>query len=491
MTLDIHRKTYRRSAGALQLSFLDKGRIVVGQLLEGRLEGEELALILEEAGIRTGLIESGIELIGKGSTSEIPLAVVRIIELPAQTTSEVFHLPRLEEALASGVLPDLSDVDILFPVKAGDALLSVEAPPKTVMRFPTGETRLLKEWESVNPELFSGVHTSVPGQGNTIVADIDGLAQRTAYGQVSVYPVESLPGVGELHGKIEQGNAVVVEGDVKGGSHLVTEGNIHVRESVSGAYIHAGGNLQVDMVIDNPTGSEKAQVRAGQHLLTRVLKDSTVIVGSQAIITEEVSRCDLTCLNSLITPVLIGSRIRAANTVIAGDIRGETQIELGTAYTRDSRHEDHVQEHSQHLKRLDDRREGLKTSRFKFNRAQGQAATQIRRMQDPKIPTSHRHNAMQILKKLLTEMEAALATFKTDYEDFLNTAREVAQEEVGLGYYQHWLESYKPQVDINGTAEAGLVIKNGLSKVAFDEERSGVRVRVDAGTGRLVTESLD
>ena len=146
MTLDIQRKTYRRSAGALQLSFIDKGRIIIGQLLEGRLESGDISSILGEAGIRTGLIESGIDLISKGSTSEIPLAVVRISELPAQTTSEVFHITQVEESLASGRLPELSDIDILFPVKTGDVLLSVETPPKTVMRFPDGETRVLKEW---------------------------------------------------------------------------------------------------------------------------------------------------------------------------------------------------------------------------------------------------------------------------------------------------------------------------------------------------------
>ncbi|MEE9161940.1 MAG: FapA family protein, partial [Candidatus Neomarinimicrobiota bacterium] len=285
--------------GVLRLTSLNKDRLILAELADGAVTLRQLRKALGEAGVKHGIIERGVNLILADHDGQVPIARAEVLDLPAQTTEVGLDLPLLDEVVASGKLRALEKVDVSYPVKAGQLLLTVDSVPRTVLRFPNGKERVLKEHEGIDPGLFAGENAEVGKGGKEVVAAIDGLAQRSIYGKISVYASERSGGIGKAHGKVYKETALAVEQDISDGADIETTSSLTVRGAVHGAVINAGGNLHVQYAVDNRTRNKEARLVAGQSLRVRSIEHTPVWVGANFISTQGILQCDVECMDTV------------------------------------------------------------------------------------------------------------------------------------------------------------------------------------------------
>ncbi|MFB0516157.1 MAG: hypothetical protein ACETWG_06090, partial [Candidatus Neomarinimicrobiota bacterium] len=239
--------------GVLRLTSLSEDRLILAELIEGSPTRYDILTTIGGAGIAHGIIERGVDAIAQGYEGQVPVAHAEVIELPGQTSCIGLDLPLVEEVAVTGRFEKLNQVDVSFPVKAGQSILSLSAPPRIVIRYPNGQDRVLYEHEPIDSALFAGKNTSVNEESNTVLASIDGLAHRTVYGIVCVYPTERAFGIGSAHGKLWKESAFVIEQDISDSSHIETISTLIVRGAVHGSLLQAAGNIQISFAADNPT----------------------------------------------------------------------------------------------------------------------------------------------------------------------------------------------------------------------------------------------
>lgn len=488
----IERRDIKLSEGSFQLTIMAGTRLVLGQLQEGSLTASDLLMALGKEGIREGTIERGLNLIAKGSRDQVPLAATQVIEVPAGTTNVGLTAPEVDQVAASGNMEAITGVDVIFPVKAGQILITVDTPPKIIERLPTGESRILHEGKSIDAQLFSGANTSVDQDGHAVLADIDGQAHRNIYGAVAVFPVEKIPGVGRTHGKVYKDGAVLVEQDVGDGSQFECAADLKVVGAVHSASIKAAGNVHIGAGADNPGKNSEAHIRAGQSVRARLFKDIQVWAGSYVIATEEVRSCHIECMDTIIAPVIISSDIQVGHRLIARDLQGISHIQLGSRYVTGTDLNKKVQVYTQHAKRLEDIDQNLNQHRYTYNKTRHNLVKQIELMRESAISPAQRQKAIQILLRLFSAMGEALDAFKQAYDDYATIARLLAQEQVGLDYYRQLQASFgAPHIMVTGTLAAGTVIQGPTDKIKPAKDLSNVRIQPDPHTGQLTTTPLE
>ncbi|GAG83501.1 unnamed protein product, partial [marine sediment metagenome] len=297
---------------------------------------------------------------------------------------------------------------------------------------PDGQERVLREHKSIDPGLFSGKNTSVNEDGNAVVTDIDGLAHRTVYGSVSVYPSERISGIGSAHGKLMKELAFVVEQDISEGSHVETLSNLVVRGAVHGAYVRASGNIQIAFIADNPTRSREAKIMVGQSLRSRALQNTPVWAGSHVITVQGMMRCDIQCMNTVITPTISASKITVGNRLIVRDVKGDSTIKMGARFVSDPEMRDRGAVRSEHNKRFSDIEQSLLQHRSVYNKTCESLVRQIERLRGPAIASAPRQKTKQIIIRLINSMDESLEAYKKDFGEYVTNAEENTRGQVAL-----------------------------------------------------------
>ncbi len=485
----VARQDFDLTGGVLRLTSLYKNRLILAELADGSAGKDDVLAAIGQAGIHHGLIDGGIDLLSKGYSGQVPLARAEVIDLPAHTSNVGLDLPIVEEVAVSGRFELLEKVDVSFPVKAGETLLNVGVPPKTIIRYPDGQERVLREHKSIDPELFSGKNTSVSEDGNAVVTDIDGLAHRTVYGSVSVYPSERISGIGSAHGKLMKESAFVVEQDISEGSHVETLSNLVVRGAVHGAYIRASGNIQIAFIADNPTRGREAKIMAGQSLRSRALQNTPVWAGSHVITIQGMMHCDIQCMNTVITPTISASKITVGNRLIVRDVKGDSTIKMGARFVSDPEMRDRGAVRSEHNKRFSDIERSLLQHRSVYNKTCESLVRQIERLRGSAVGATQKQKATQTIIRFINAMEESLEAYKKDFGEYVTTAEEITRGQVGLDYYRQRLDSFDdPHILVFGTMDSGTQIEGPVDKLTLSKPFSKGRIGIDSLTGKLKLE---
>jgi len=474
-------------SGALLLTSLSKNRLILAELAEGAISKDEILATIGQVGIRHGLIDSSVNLLCNGQKGQVPLARAEVIDIPAHTSNVGLDLPVVEDVADSGRFELLEKANVSFPVKAGEILLAMGAPPKIIVRYPDGQERILREHESINPELFSGENASVNDEGNAVVAGIDGLAHRTVFGSVAVYDYEETSGVSNAHGMLFKKSGLIVEQDISDGSHVETVSNLVVRGTAHGSHLKAAGNIQIAFAADNPTRSREARLLAGQSLRSRSLENTPVQAGSHVISVHGIIRCNVQCLDTVITPIIVRSTITVGNRLIVRDVKGNTRIKLGVRLVTDPDFDTRNVDRSQHNKHLSDLEANVLQHYQAYNKTRDNLVRQIEKLRDPKVASSQKQKAKQMIIRLINTMNESLEACKKDFGEYVAIAEEIARGQVALDYYRLRLDSFDdPHILVFGTMEAGTLIEGPADTLILKEPFSKGRIGVDQFTGKLV-----
>ncbi|UCH10959.1 MAG: DUF342 domain-containing protein [Fidelibacterota bacterium] len=478
--------------GIVRITTLSDGRLILAELVGGSVTRNGLLTYLGQVGITYGIIDHGIDLLAQGHAGEIPIARAEVIETPATITYQGFDLPIVEDAANTGKFERLNEVQLSFPVKAGQSLLEIGEPHKTIIRYPDGKQKVVHIHDRIDPKLFAGEHTSIDQANGKVISDLDGIAHLDAYGTVVVHETERAFGIGSAHGKIWKDKAFIVEHDVGDGSQIETASTLIVQGAVHGAQIKAGGNIQISFAVDNPTRNREAGVQAGQSLRCRALDSIPVWTGSYIIVEHGITRCEIECMDTVIARSVSASKVRVGNRLIIHDVKGYSVIHLGAKYVRDPGLQSRQTVRNQHVKRLHDLEQSLAQHRFTYQRTRDNLARQIDRMRDPAFATSQRRSARQVLLRLFTTLDDTLGAYKRDFEEFVSSKEILAKERVGLEYYREHLAGFvTPHILVFGTMDSGTQIQGPHDKLTLRKPQSNVRIGPDPYTGRLVITGLD
>ena len=475
--------------GTLRLTSLYKNRLILAELGDDQTGKGEILAAVSKAGIRHGLIDRGADLLSKGQEGQVPLARAEVIDLPAHTSNVGLDIPVVEEVAVSGRFELLEKADVSFSVKAGEILLSMEAPPKTVIRYPDGQERVLQEHESIDPGLFSGENASVNDEGNAVITDIEGLAHRTVYGSVAVHSSERISGIGSAHGKQLKESAFVVEQDIHEGAHVETVSNLVVRGAAHGAYLKAAGNIQIAFTADNPTREREAKLLAGQSIRCGSLDTIPVWAGSHVISIHGIIRCDVQCMDTVIAPTISSSKITVGNRLIVQDVKRNTRIKMGARYVTDPDLAARESVRSKQNKRFSDLENSMVQRRMEYNKTRDNLVRQIERMRNQTVAPPQKQKAKQMIIRLINSMNESLEACKKDFSEYVAIVEEVARWQVALDYYRLRLDGFDdPHIQVFGTMEAGTLIEGPIDRLTLKKPFSKGRIGVDHHTGKLKLE---
>lgn len=475
----------------LRLTRIRDDRLILAELIDSSIGKDDILTTIRQAGIRHGFIDSGIDLLSKGQKGQVPLARAEVMDLPARTSNVGLELPMINEVAVSGRFELLEEVDVSFPVKAGDILLTIDDPPKTIIRYPDGQERILREHKSVDPKVFLGENTSVNKNGNAIVTDIDGLAHTTVYGSVSVYPSEKTFSVGGTHGNIRQQSAFVVEQNVGDGAQVETVSSLVVQGAVHGAYLQAAGNIQIASTAGNSASNHEVKIIAGQSLRCLTLEDTPVWAGSHVIVAQGMVRCDIECLDTVITPMISASNVTVGNRLIVRDVEGQSMIKMGNGHIADQRQRDKEATHNQHSIRYSDLEQGLYEHRSVYGKTRENLVRQIEVLRNRSINSSQKQKAKQMVIRLFNSMSESLEIYKKDLDEYISAAEKMDQEQVALDYYQLKLNSFNdPHILVFGTMETGTLIEGPVDKLTLNGPFTKGRIGLDPHSGKLKLEPL-
>ena len=487
----IDQRDFALPEGVLRLTSLSDDRLILAELAEGQVKRQELHAALDDAGFKHGLIEAGMNLLVANYSGQAPVARAEVVDLPAQTTDLGLDIPILEEVAASGRFEALERVDVSFPVTSGQPLASIEAPPRTVLRYPTGLERVLHDHEPIDPALFAGSNTEVGENGSLIVAGIDGLAHRTIYGTVMVHPIERAGGIGSAHGKLYKETALAVEQDISDGSQIETLSTLTVRGAVHGATIQAGGNIQIDFTVDNPTRKKEAKLLAGQSIRARSLQHVSVWAGGSVISLQGILNCTVECMDSLVTNTVAASKLSVGHRLIVGNVGRHSVIKLGTKFIQDPHLRARQVSRSSSRQRIHDLEQSLGQHRTAYDHTRKTLLRQIDRMREPTFAASQRQKATRALIRLFNDLDDTLGHYRKNFGEYKAAIFELAQDKVAMDYYGCRLEGFPaPYIIVTGTMDTGTQIQGPVDRQTLKKPLKNLRIGLHPHTGKLVTEPL-
>jgi len=81
MAVSVKRQDLDLLDGVLRLTRLRDDRLILAELIDSSIGKDDILTTIRQAGIRHGLIDSGIDLLSKGQKGQVPLARAEVMDL--------------------------------------------------------------------------------------------------------------------------------------------------------------------------------------------------------------------------------------------------------------------------------------------------------------------------------------------------------------------------------------------------------------------------
>lgn len=478
------------AAGSLRLYSIAEGRLIVGQRIKGELDQAGILTAMGEYGIRHGRILENIDYLAGGADGEVPVASAQFIQIPIQMSSDLFDIPVIDNLLKAGNVDGLDEINVTFPVQAGDVLAEVKEPPKAVMRNPDGKIQVLNTFEYFSPELICGSNTALDDSGRKVVAQTEGFAHRTVQGNIAVYPGSNMPAIGKIHARIAQESALTVDLDVDTDARIKLSSNLIVDGNILGAEIEVDGNVHLNIDTKIPEHYENSVIRAGQSVRGRILSDSAIKAGAYVIAVQELRNCRVECMDSVVARQITDSVLSVGNYVIAETITGSTHINLicnGDMLNLEHRHATM----NELLHRLTALEEDLNEHIYTWDKAKQSLSEIARRIRKSTYSKEQHEKAGEAVNQLYISLGNTLSSIEGLLGQYKQLSHRITKENSELDQIRYLQDIHKhPSVVVFGTADAGTHIKGPLNELSIKEPKSGVRFTLDPFTGLLSEHSL-
>jgi hypothetical protein len=239
--------------------------------------------------------------------------------------------PRLLTDLRDRV--DYRDLGLIENVKRGEVLATKRPATKGIPgKTVTGKQVPAKD--GVDIPLPAGQNTQIVDNGNTLISTANGYVvwKDTKIGVETVYRVKG--DVNMNVGNIHFIGTVEIEGDVREGFRVISEGNVIINGGVDNATIRAEKNIEIKYGIRGRRG----YIYAKGNLNCKFIENTTVEVKGDVIVTDAILHSNVDAGGNVVVlegkkGVILGGRIRAGGEVNAKNIGSisevPTEIEVG------------------------------------------------------------------------------------------------------------------------------------------------------------------
>ncbi len=252
---------------------------------EGTLTREAVRRVLEQAGIKYGIIE---ENIGK-AVEEWPFSrKILIAEGSQPRTGEpgkVELVKNVKDNLAPTVTRDgyvdFKRLDLISAIEAGE-VLQIRTPPTPGISGSDVFGKVIPASPGKDVRLSKGQNTEISEDGTKLLSTKAGFLHLTPDGKINVRPVYQIEGdVDYSTGNVEYRGDILVKGDVRAGFEVKAGGDVHVYGAVEDAIIEAGGNITINGGI---LSSGKARIKAGGDVSIGFIQYGSIEAGGSVYI---------------------------------------------------------------------------------------------------------------------------------------------------------------------------------------------------------------
>jgi len=475
------------SNSTLVVTELWEGKLVIGELQFGSASKKEIQRALAEKGYEHGILEHCIDLLQNGHKGQIPIALANIEEDPGKP---FFHFEKelndenFDNWIKEGSFDNLN---ITYPVKAGDTLLTLSQKPYQYLRYPDGRKEYIADLETTNINFYAGENTKLRHDGEAIIAKTDGYAHRSIYGTVSVYPEHILKNIGKMHGRVELESAVRVEQDVRTESQLITPSSVIVEGLIRSSNVRSGGNIYCAFGLDNSQRLDSARIHAGQSLFASSIVGYNVWVGHYCIVQNNIDHALVQCMNSMVAPVISGSEIRIGNRLFTRQLERST-IYLGSDHVMDPNLQTVKRFHQQHEKRLFDLFLFLDEQQRDLDFTRKKALNHLAKLN--KVARGNIASDI-LLNRFYINMKDGLAHYRELLEKTKSTLNEFADEKRQLAFYEtHTKKETSPEIIVTGKIGNGCAIISSNETFRVREPMENVSIRLNRSTKTLEIKPL-
>ncbi len=473
----------RLPKGMLTISALKDGEFILGEL-QGEASVFEITAGLAEHGIKSGLQREYIEKLVAGYRGQLPIAISEIrVDLVKFNVSYLESLDTENTDLYQ-ILAELQNKEITGMVMEGDRLLTIQSSSKRILTKPDGREIVLSDAGKEEINHLCGKNVRANEKGNTILAAIDGVAQITTRGKVSVFPFESHRSIGKVHGKIESKQALLIQGDVTGGANISSLATLIVRGVIRSSTIRCGGDLDCANGIDNIRPKDDGEIRVEQNLRTSNIKNFKVWVGAKLSAHRIIDHSDVEVLDTLICPRIADSKIAVGNQLITYNIVRDSVIKFGPGAVEDPFINKFKQTHLSRSRKHHDKHLALEFQRAHLEQLRLKSLMVLQRLKNEGQSSITLGN---VLKRYLSTMEENFKIYKNGYEELLSIEQLVGQERAELAYNTSLMESFtNPKIIVVGKIEAGTRIVGPSDSIVLDKGMSSMSVVLEPESQKLV-----
>ncbi len=482
------KKIIKLKNGAVELTILRDGSLILAESKRGYIAEKELKIALNAAGYSYGLIEQSIKELENGKKGQILLATTCSQNEAAGIWNHSGEIPGKKKYIEILETGRFNFSDISFQVQKDERLQTITTTPKTILRYPDGRKKQLKELGIEGVGKLCGSNTRLGVQSKSIISDIDGSLHISIYGIVSVYPEKTYTNVGKVHGKLIDQNALIVEGDVTPGSYIEIPSNLKANGYIKSSVLEVGGNIICHFGIDNQRNLDNCSIQAGQSVFTTLIRNYPVWSGSVIIASNKIEKSKVQCLGTVATPVVSDSEIRVGNKLYVKDIVDGSDIYLGNEFVENEELKSRKNYNVQHKNRLIDIENSIIEEQSVLDSNRKKVLTQINKLR--KISTNVFSSDM-VLNRFLISISEGHGKINRMISDYESALQLYEKKHLELSFFEQQLQcDLEPEIHVIGRIEPGVIINAPNQILKVNEEYKNVSIKVDKMRGILKIQPL-
>lgn len=475
-------REFTLSRGILKFIPLLEGKLIIAQKVEGTVKPVEILASLRKMGIVYGILNDTIPLIQRDDIREIPVACAYFEEAPPKF--DVLVEPELDDKLVTKVLQGES-IELLkdrMHVLPGKAIVNAQKNFRVVLRFPDGR---IKEYQDINDhynlDVFSGANVII--RGNRIVSSIDGSAFVSKWGKVYAFPILTVRGLGEIHGKVDDQFAVHVLEDIHSYSNLEIPSNLFVTGMIHSSFIKALGYVQAQEGIDNSKKIENSRIIAGKSVITPHVKRYRIVAGEDVWINESIQQSIIISYRKVVARLIDESEIRVRNCLYADEVRKGSQIYLGPSFMKDEGYKRRLIANQNDERKLNEQEFVIENLRDKGEKEKRTLINYFSRLKesgrDKIVIDSTMERVFKSLQETYSDLKKQIQEYELRLQTFLNN-------KILLAYYtRENRTTHRPFIRVYGRIEKGVTIATANQNTKLSHSLENVTIYADPFTGKM------
>lgn len=298
---------------------------------------EDVNKALEQAGVKAGIDEEAIELALSMERMTEPLVVARGKAAEDGQPARIDYkfnpggMPGKPKELIDGRV-DFYNLDLIQNVEAGQVLAEkIPATPGVPGFTVTGEELPPRQGKDV--VLAAGKNVELINDGLVAVSTINGHVVLQG-NKITVSNILEVKGdVDFSTGNIDFKGSVIVKGSVNDGFTVKAEADIEIQGSVSGGFVHCGGNLKIKSGI---VGRSKGMVVCRGSVYTQFIENASVTAEQDVVVGEAIMHSHVSAGKTVTVGgkgVIVGGVIRAGEEIqakiVGSNLATLTELEAG------------------------------------------------------------------------------------------------------------------------------------------------------------------